>query len=114
MKPRIVLGFLVLLACLAGCARDLATGCYKPYVFEPYPPPEHARVAVTRQEAIDLAEEYGLEEGVSPWSVRQCGYDWCIESIVHVRDDGMRRGKTMRVDGRTGELLEYVGWDEQS
>jgi hypothetical protein len=69
---------------------------------------------VTRQDAIRLAAEYGLEEGVAPWRVSLRGATWRIETILFVRPDGLRGGRTMDIDGFTGELVEVIGWDEQS
>ena len=113
MKSATVLGLLVLVACLPGCARDLARGCYVPHDFEPYPT-ESSRAAVTREEAVRLASEYGLEEGVAPWSITVRGSTWRISSTTRIKPGGLTEGRVMYIDRLTGELVECVGWDDES
>ena len=113
MKSRIVLGLLVLVACLPGCARDLARGCYKPYVFEPYPTDSSAE-EVTREEAVRLASEYGLEEGVVAWEVALSGSTWRISSTTRIKPDGLTTGRVMHIDRFTGKLVSDLGWDDES
>lgn len=80
---------------------------------------EHNFLCLSREGAIGIARQKGLEEGVRPWNVRLVCYGgrrnevrWSISNTLSVSSGPTRRakGKSLGIDIETGEVEERL-WE---
>ncbi len=68
--------------------------------------------------AVEIAREYGLEEGVRPWEVgfhwyprEYATYVWSVSNTLIIRPDQTMGGRSLTIDANTGEVLMETSWD---
>lgn len=77
--------------------------------------PDESSFPISRQRAMELAREGGLEEGLTPWTVElrgdgRGGFVWVVQNTMFDGPEG-RGGRVLRVCTRSGEILEAVSWE---
>jgi len=79
-------------------------------------PPDESALAIDRGEAIDIARQLGLDDGVAPWSVRLKGagvrgWQWVVSNTEFDDGAGSRGGRSLSIAAESGEVLEDVRWE---
>ncbi len=108
MRHVLAMALVVALLAVVGCATSRPVAGTR-YLVES--PPDESSFAISRADAVEIARELGLEEGIEPWRVRLISLNattwrWAVTNTLSPRS-----GRTFRIDPHTGELDEVWTWE---